>query len=372
MNKINLSSNIDKSKLIFSTNKKSEAKIENRINSFQLFWNRYFSKKINYLWLTLFVSFFLLIIILILISAILKYSPDKPTLQSDLAINLPNYFSPIKSTKFSYDDPLLKLIIQQDLKDPNSNIIYNKSLIADIVLLEYNPYALIKSLSGKNYYFFFGTNAYKIDRFSFFVHSFGYSILISIIALIIQWLIGTYLGSVIGFYSQKTSCKIGYYVFNLLNIFPTLIVCLFLFSLAGYNHSSAIFILSVFGSVSFFYIAYANSIELKNQSFIWTYKVDGASNQRILHNIIFVENLWLNLTLFADSLSMNMLILASISFFNVPRINESLNIGNVFKDLINDLTNINYTMFVTIITSLYIIVFKLFSLSLYQASRVKE
>lgn len=365
-----LLTNESKKSFSFAESKKQIAKVANYKSNFQLFWNRFFSKKINYFWLFLFLSFILLIICISSIALALNYSPYKPVLESELATNLPNYYSPITSRKFFTDNPVLQIIREND--DLHHTIIKSTLNINDYVILEYDPYALIKSLSGKNYYFLFGTNAFRIDRFSFFVYSFLVTISLSILAIIFQFLIGTLLGSIIGFYSDKTTSKISYYLFSSINIFPFLIINILLFKVVGYSYVNALAIISIFGSISFFYIAYANTLDLKNKEFIFAYRSFGASPMWILMRIIFVENIWLNLTLFSDNLSLNMLVLAALSFFNIKNVEESLNIGNVFKDLIADLSNIGYTLFVIIITSLFIIINKIFGIVMYRNSRVRE
>nr|WP_307924543.1 ABC transporter permease subunit [Mycoplasmopsis bovis] len=243
------------------------------------------------------------------IAFLLNYSPHKPVLDSDLSANLPNYYSPVVSRKFFTDSPILKIIRENN--ELHSGIIKSSLNVNDYVILDYDPYALIKSLSGKNYYFLFGTNTLKIDRFSFFVYSFLVTIALSLTAIFLQYLLGTFLGSIIGFYSNKMSSKISYYIFSSINIFPFLIINIIFFKILGYSFVNAVIILSIFGSISFFYIAYANTLDLKNKEFIFAYRSFGASSSWILMHIVFVENLWLNITLISDNLSLNMLVLAS-------------------------------------------------------------
>ncbi|WP_427909448.1 ABC transporter permease subunit [Mycoplasmopsis bovis] len=370
-NKDNLLLNKEsKNSFVLSKHKKEIAKIINYKSGFQLFWSRFFSKKINYFWLAIFISFILMIICISSIAFLLNYSPYKPVLDSDLSANLPNYYSPVVSRKFFTDSPILKIIRENN--ELHSGIIKSSLNVNDYVILDYDPYALIKSLSGKNYYFLFGTNTLKIDRFSFFVYSFLVTIALSLTAIFLQYLLGTFLGSIIGFYSNKMSSKISYYIFSSINIFPFLIINIIFFKILGYSFVNAVVILSIFGSISFFYIAYANTLYLKNKEFIFAYRSFGASSSWILMHIVFVENLWLNITLISDNLSLNMLVLAALSFFNIKNVEESLNIGNVFKDLVTDLTNISYTIFVVLITSLFIIVNKIFSIIMYRTSRVRE
>ncbi|MBZ4203931.1 ABC transporter permease subunit [Mycoplasma tauri] len=348
------------------------APISNYKSPFSLYIKRFFNSKINWLWLGLFLGVVLSLIIMQIITIFQGYSASKPVFDSELAVSLPNYNNPIISKRFEYDDELFKLIQKTNELKPQYQIINKITPSSDIKIVEYNPYAFIEAISGKKYVLFFGTNANKIDRFVFYIHSLSISIGISLLAILIQWLLGTFIGTVIGFYSRKNFGKVGYSIFSALNIFPFLIICLILFNAFGYSHLNAIVIFSFFGSVNFFYISYSNTLNLKNKDYIYAYIASGASQKWILFNVIFRENLWLNITIFADNLSLNILVLGSLAFLKVKNIDQNLNIGAVFNDIIADLNNKSYILFVSIFTSTLIISFKLFSLSLYQASVIGQ
>ncbi|WP_406616912.1 ABC transporter permease subunit [Mycoplasmopsis adleri] len=360
--------NLPKNDFLFASQKRLNANFAGYHSSWSLFWKRFFSNKINYLWLALFLGFMLY---LILASTIYKYSPTKPVLDSEIAINLPNYYDANVERTFNPDSPFLKLILETNKKFSNLKIVSNYKQIGDVFLVDYNPYQLIYALSGQKYILLFGTNYQKIDRFSFFNHAMGISVLITLIAISIQLFLGSLLGSILGFYSNKTSSKMSFHLINIINVLPFLIISILLFKIINYSFWNAIWILGLFGSIGFFYTSYANTINIKNAEFITAYKVLGMSNKQIIWKIIMLENCWMNLSLIADNLALDLLVLASLAFFNVKGITSSLNIGNVFQDLINDLSNVSYLLYVIILTSLYVLLSKFLSLALYQAYLVK-
>lgn len=140
----------------------------------------------------------------------------------------------------------------------------------------------------------------------------------------------------------------------------------------GYSYVNALVIISIFGLISFFYIVYVNILDLKNKEFIFVYRLFGVSLMWILMRIIFVENIWFNLIFFLDNLLLNMFVLVVLLFFNIKNVENLLNIGNVFKDLIVDLFNIGYILFVIIIISFFIIINKIFGIVMYRNLRVRE
>ncbi|WP_051590832.1 ABC transporter permease subunit [Mycoplasmopsis felifaucium] len=353
-----------KTKFIFSKELIEPKKYSIHRSSWSLFWTRFFSKISNWFLLILFIAFILFIIF----SAIFyKYPSDQAVLDSELAINLPNYNNAYISQTFDPDSPELKFILEQNKINPSFDIVQSVQQVGDSFILKYNPYKLIEFLSGQKYVLIFGTNYNKIDRFSFFIASFGYTILITIITAIFQTLIGTVVGSVIGYYSKKSFSKLSFYLFNILNVLPFLIVCIILFNFTNYTVLNAIWIFSIFGSVSFFYTSYSNASMLKDKEFIISYKTSGMSDLWIIFNIILVENVWVCLSLISENISLNILALSSLAFFDVKGVNGALNLGSVFLDLINDLSNIEYLIFVVVFVSLFVVLSKILSISLYQA-----
>lgn len=361
----NLKINSDLLKTCTHPNRHQSVNFSNYKHSFKVYLNRFFNKKINYLWAVLFFLFFIFIISCVIFY---KYSPIEPVCDSMLAANLPNYKNRVIMRKFSPDDPLLKLILNEHSLNKSLGIIKSFQKTNESTFLEHDPYALLESITGQKIKHYFGTNIYKTDRFSFFSHSIGYSILISISAIILQWTLGSYLGSLTGYHSEKTGSKIGFHLVNIINVLPFLIICIFVFKLIGYTHFLAIITLGVFGSVSFFYTSYSNALEIKTREYIQAYKSSGMSDNWIIFHIAFVENLWVNLALFGENLSLNMLVLSSLAFFNIKSIENYLNIGNVFKDIINDLSNMSYVIYVTLVTTFFILISKIFSIKLYKAS----
>ncbi|UUD35575.1 ABC transporter permease subunit [Mycoplasmopsis caviae] len=339
--------------------------VTNNKSEFKQYLGRFFRKKIN----IFLVSLIAILLVFLTLSAIISpYSPKKSIIDSHLAYNLPNYIGASITKKFSSDDNFYQLILNMQKNNPHLRIVVNETPSFDLVNLTYNPYQLIYAIEGKKYILLFGTNSSGIDRFSFFIHSFGTSILITFIATLFQLIIGTFLGSIIAYYSNRSSAKFSYYLIGTINIIPFLIIVFLFFKITSYNFFNALLILSTIGSLSFFYSSYSIGLEIKNKEFILAYKSSGVSNWRIIYRIIFCHCLWRNIALVSDSLSLNMLALASLAFFNIYKIDQSLNIGNVFKDLIDNLRNIQYTIFVSTITSLYVILVKFLGINLFIAS----
>ncbi|RMX34980.1 ABC transporter permease subunit [Mycoplasmopsis fermentans] len=355
----------EKSLFTLTHHKHFQVNISNNKSEFKQYLIRFFSKKINIALVSI-IGIFLLFLTL---SAIFSpYSPKTSVIDSQLAYNLPNYLNASITKKFAQSDPLYQFILQTQKDYPNLKIVINETPDFDLVNLTYNPYQLLYALKGTNYIFLYGTNSQGIDRFSFFIHSFGISILVTFVAALIQLFLGTFLGSIVAYYSNKSSAKFSYYLISTINIVPFLIVVFLIFKISSYNHLNAILILGFIGSLSFFYSSYSIGLEIKNSEFILAYKANGLSNRRIIYKIIFIHCLWRNIALVSDSLSLNMLALASLAFFNIYKIDQSLNIGNVFKDIVDNLKNVEYTIFVSILASFYVILVKFLGINFFIAS----
>lgn len=357
---------IDKSSLTYSKKQHSyQAGIVNESSSFKLYWKRFFSKWINIVYVTLFA---LLLLFIIFSALFYKYSPNKPIFDSQLASNLPDYLHSSLTRKFAFDDKEYLSIVQASNQHPDLNIIISNKQVGDSWTLVYNPYAYIEALTGHKYILYFGTNNAGVDRFSFYIQSLGRTIFITLVALVIEITLGSYFGALVSYFSKKTGAKVSYYLVSTINIIPFLIVVFLLFSLCGYSPFNAIMILGFIGAVSFFYISYSLGLDLKNNEYITAYKATGLNDFQIVTTILFPRIFYRNLSLASDNMSLNILAIASLAFFNAKGIEDTLNLGNVFKDIISDISNISFTSFVIVITSLYVILVKLLGINMYLAS----
>ncbi|WP_027120783.1 ABC transporter permease subunit [Mycoplasmopsis lipofaciens] len=361
--KNNNHSNINVNDLKFANKKVKQISVSNFKPEWKLFLNRFFGKKIN--WILVF-TFFILLFFISISAIFYSYSPKLAILDSELSYNLPNYSHKATITKtLEPNSAFLKLLIQ--LNNKNSNLIISNIQVFDKYEVVYNPYILLNLLTGKNYYLLFGTNELGIDRFSFFIHSFGWTIFITLITCLLQLFLGTFIGTYFGYYSKKTISKINYYLVSTINVIPFLIIIVLIFNLVSYSHIKTIIILSCIGSVNFFYSSYSITINVKNMEYIVAYRSSGLSDFRIIM-IILKQNIWKNLPIISESLALNILALASLTFFNVYGIDKYLTIGNVFRNLIDNFENISYTIFVILITSFYILLVKILGINLYIAS----
>ncbi|WP_051677965.1 ABC transporter permease subunit [Mycoplasmopsis opalescens] len=332
-------------------------------STFKLFFNRFSNNKIAII--AVIISF--LLSLFLILSAIFYRQPYNESVQNSfLFYNLPNASNPQTFQKFNYNDPMINFIVEHH--KINNDII--KSLVQsnDQILITYDPYALIYSVFGKKVYYVFGTDANGFDLFSLFINSLGFSILITIIAGLIQLFIGAILGTYLGYFALKNISKLSSYLFNTVAIIPYLILAFLIFNYTGYSHVNAILILGLLGTISVFYSAFAYSNELKNKEFISSYIVSGLSNNRIIWKIIMPQILFKLLSVLTDNIALMLLTLAALAFFNIENIIKYANIGNVFKNVLDQLDNVVYTVFVISLTSLYIVLLKIIGLNLYVAS----
>ncbi|EFF41824.1 ABC transporter permease subunit [Mycoplasmopsis alligatoris] len=179
-------------------------------------------------------------------------------------------------------------------------------------------------------------------------------------------MLGVISGVLIG-YSTNKILKIPYYIISSFSIIPYIIIAIFLFSILGYTHFLAIIILGIIGLPQFFFSSYSYTQELKNKDYILASKALGASFFRITILLITREVLFKQLSLFSENVSITLLILASLSFFNVKGISDYLNIGNVFKQIIDNFKNYLFSFTVIFTSALYIIILKLLGINIYIA-----
>ncbi|ADE19782.1 ABC transporter permease subunit [Mycoplasma crocodyli] len=363
---------MNKNKLSFAKNKSIQTwvNINPKSQLIQTF-NRFFNKKTNYV----LVSLTILIMLLIIFSLIFyPYSPSNSIINSSLIYNLPPKHSPNVTLTLENDQ------LYQTIKDIESNTDFK--LLSDVkhtsfVTITYNSYDLIKYANylatgvELNINSILGTNSLGIDNYSFFIHSFAISVLITLSAVLIQLALGSFLGVLIG-YSANKSLKIPYYIISSISTVPYIIIALLLFNSIGYNHLKALLILGFIGIPQFFFSSYSYTQTIKNQEYVLASKAIGANYFRIVIILIWKEVLFKQISLFSENVSITLLILASLSFFNAKDINLYLNIGNVFKQVIDNFKNYSFSLMVIIITALYIILLKLLGINIYLSLNPKN
>ncbi|VEU77937.1 ABC transporter permease subunit [Mycoplasmopsis columbinasalis] len=334
-------------------------------NSFKRYWRRFFSKKLNWVILFLFIVFLLFIFL----SAIFyPYSSNKAVLNNDFVKNLPNYTNQILTKKFDLNDPNYLLIKQQAAK--NSAIVIQEVFISDKVNLTYNPYLLLYSLYAKNFVLLFGTNSFGISYFSFFVNSFAKTIGLITLIILLQFSIGLLLGMFLGYFSNFKLFKVNYFLFNTLSIIPLTVLSIIIFKLVGYSDAKIIFIPGILGFVNFFYFGYNETILIKQKEYINALRSLGLTNTKILFSTILPQLLINSLNTIAENISLCILIISSLAFFNIDNLENALNLGSVFREILINTKNGSYLTFVILSVSFFVLISKLFGLKLFLAWRV--
>lgn len=343
---------------------------EKRKNSF---WYKYFSKKTN---IVLFGAFLLFLLFIFLSLIFYKQSPYKPVIHSfELAKNLPKSSKPTieKSIPIGPEYDVIKDIIEHSSR----KILIQETHSFGFVLIKYNAYELLygalelANIPFKPFYLVLGTNNQGVDNFAIIIHSFGLTILTSILSLLISITIGSLVGSIIAYYSEKNTSKISFYILSSLSILPYVVVSFILFSFFKFSNFKAILIFSTLSSINFIYTSYASGLELKTKSFIDADRVAGFNNWHIIIKNMYKHSWWNNIVLISDQLSIIFLSLTSLAFFNVPYIDIHLNIGLAFKQLISDISNYDYLWCLLLTSIIYIVLTKWISISLYITSNPK-
>ncbi|MBU4691060.1 ABC transporter permease [Mycoplasma zalophi] len=359
------------------------------------FWKRFFSKKINYFILALFI---LSCVCLISFRIFIQYNPEQSvSVENDLVNNLNPALNPLIKRNFERGDTLNFVYKIRDLEeiraknlliDPVFKILFdssylagggNKTINTDIVTLIYNPYDLLKAieLNGlsneiHNYNFILGTNANGIDIWSRVWYSIFNTIAILVIVTFLNAIIGTFLGSYVALNENKFISKVVVMISYVISSIPEIIWIILLCAL--YNGS----LLSIF--VSFLVISWVPFYELtkqevqrlRNLDFILASKAIGKNNFQIIFTDIFSNIFSVVSIFFVERIALGILIVSAISFLDFINNSSYATIGVVLKESIESLSQNPY-FFITIISSLTIIIFsfKFFANSLAFANEVK-
>lgn len=351
----------------FAKNNIKTISFTNQEKDFVKTLKRFFSKKINKF---SFLIFVFLLLFLIFSSIFYKYSSTIPVLNSVFAENLPPvYVSEVTQTIEVGD--FYNLIKNVEI---NSDFqLIRESQFAGLVTIVYNPYELIfySSVLSNNVQInintILGTNSLAIDNFSFFIGSFGISIVVIMLAVLIQFTFGSIIAVYIGYFSKKVF-KISYYIISSFGIIPFILLSLIVFNIFGYSHLKAVIIIGVIGIPLFFFSSYSHTLEIKQKEFIKASIASGASSNWVILRIIIPKVMVKNFGLFSENTSISLLVLSSLSFFNISSISNYLNIGNVFRQLIDDFSNYGFSFLVIIVVTLFILTLKVMGVNYYIAS----
>ncbi|UUM19275.1 ABC transporter permease subunit [Mycoplasma sp. 1018B] len=321
---------------------------------------RFLSKKIN---LILLIILMLFIFFLIFLLIFYPYPFNKNIQNSQLFYNLPNYLTPQITKNFDNNDSFYLLI----KKINNSEIILKENTFLDKIQITYNPYKLIEYLNNQKYIFLFGTNDLGIDRLANYLFNFAWSIFLVTIITLIQSTIGIFLGITLGFYFNKKFLKISYFLLNSLTTIPLIIIIIIIFKITSYNNWKIILFLSLFGFVGFFNVAYNQTQNLKKEEYIIAYKSIGTSNLRIIFKYICPKVIFYTFSIWTDNITLNLVVFSSLAFFNIKDFESYLNIGNIIKNLLNELNNMPYVLFSIINLILFIFIVKWLSVNIYSS-----
>ncbi|VEU74903.1 dipeptide transporter [Mycoplasmopsis citelli] len=285
-----------------------------------------------------------------------SYIPDH---DSFLTYNLPSSLYPIISRSFDkgpYTDYLFKLQDQGIIKLDNIKNFQSTFTIT------FNPYNVIEAISGKHLFYLLGTNYNGVDNLAILLNSFSLTFLILLISALIQGILGIYIGTTLGYFYQGKTSKISFWIISVLMIIPFLFLNIIVFSLSGYSFIKAILILGIIGFFAIFYFAYNNTVIIMQKQYILAYKVLGLSPWKIIYRIVKI-NFFTCLPLLAEQLSLGLISLASLAFFNISDIYQHANIGNLYKQIIDNPSNIGLFICTFTISILFIILWKMLAIN---------
>ncbi len=379
MNKIN------NSLFKFIKRKKINIAPTTHINSMQLFWKRFFTKKINIFSLIL----FLIILVIILIGLLfIKNSSIKPLSDSWYTNDLPSMYNKIIKRSFEKGEQLNFIRRMAEISKQNANlngtkpifeILYdsafdsggNLTTTTDIVTLYYNPYDLIKAINlytDQKIHFndlILGSNSRGIDIYSRIFISIAISLTIIITSIFINIFIGFSLGALFALNSHKWYAKIIDSISTIINSLPEIIWIFILCIFMGTKWWSILIIFSLISWTSFYEISKNEILELNKSDFIIALKSIGLNKFQISYYHLFKRVLPSHLILLTEKLNNGILIISSLVFLEFINESNNINIGVILKEAINSMqTNSLYLVVTSIIIIWFTISLKLFSNSL--------
>ncbi|ACF07470.1 Nickel transport system permease protein nikC [Metamycoplasma arthritidis] len=380
---------INKNLLKFSKKKQAQISLSNQSTATQLYWKRFFSKKIN-----IFSLVFLSLVLLILIGALffIKYSPIDPINSStNLLNNLPSEFSPYVSRNFERGSQLdfIRHIAELESRrasalgiEPVFRILYDsardaggdKTINTDIVTLVYSPYDLIKAINlnltqSSNIKIpstlILGTNGDGVDIYSRLVLSIFSTLAILIVAMMINIFVGFSLASIVALNTRKWYTRVIDSLATIINSIPELLWIFLLCVFIGTQWWGIFLAFALVSWTSFYEIAKSEIIELRQKEFILSAKATGYNQSQIIYRQLFKQILTTLLIMVADRLAINILSVSSLAFLDFVNETNNLNIGTIFREAMSLIqSNISYILILTLTITIFCISLKLFNNSL--------
>ncbi|MCV3753395.1 ABC transporter permease subunit [Mycoplasma enhydrae] len=379
-----------------SNNLYSFAKVKNsnnnsyvvHTNSIKQYWKRFFSSKINIVWISLFA---LLILALIISAFFIKNSAfDSINKNTTLVNNLPSIWKQTIIRDFNRGEELdfIRKIEQlenlsalKNHREPIFKILYDsakhlggsQTIHTDIVTLVYNPYDLIKAINLLNLDskieipsgLYLGTNNQGIDIFSRSISVIWISIIVILIAIVINILIGFNLAIIYNFYSKNVFVRFIDKLITSISVIPEIVWVFLLSIFIGTQWYSLLITLSAVCWISYYNFAKDEiNILLKKEYIIATIAI-GTSKYRLAYFHIFKRLMPNFLILLVERFSINILIASSLAFLDFINDTNNLNIGSVLKEAIGlAQENPSYLIVVSSYIIAFCLILKLLSSSL--------
>ncbi|MEE3928502.1 hypothetical protein V2E24_02845 [Mycoplasmopsis ciconiae] len=362
---------MQKKQFNFVKNQKNEISFNAAPKKFyKTFLERLFIKKTNILILVVFSFFVVFSICYLFIS---PYSANKSIINSIYAYNLPSIFEPKVSVNISDINKYNLLNSLNEYGFSFDSVFFKDGFIS----VTYNPYSLInafekvQNINTSNFYTFLGTNNFGIDNLTLYNKTLVNNTLVTFFICVISWLFGTFFGVIHASFSKR-NFSLSYHLISLFALIPSLIVVIIFFNLYSYTLYKFICIMSFLLIIPFYLNSFIFSKKLKNTELYYSYISLGFSDFNLIYKFYLPRVLLQNLILIPENNAIALMILASLSFFDIEGIFKTLNIGNLFKDIIDNFKNYYYSFFVIFTFSGFLVLLKLISFILFNALTIER
>ncbi|QZE12306.1 ABC transporter permease [Mycoplasma sp. Ms02] len=315
---------------------------------------RFFSKRANTLIFALFLVIVLSLVFFYCLSTI------KPSFRADSIFyrNLPSSLIQIKTEVFT-DYSQARSIAQLSNLDESKIQPRDGSFV-----LTYNAFnALYKSLKTQGIeaetFTFWGTDSLANDHFVYFVISLMQTFLAFVFAVILSSVFGIFLA----FYVQNNKLAFGITknLFLSLVSIPSLILSIIFFNIFGYSTVKfALFIFIIF-TVQQYLLAQNIIQNMKQKEYYLSALASGYSRFEVLKYIVF-KRVWIELLLlYGDLFILSVVITATSKYFDVKGVENSYNLGSVFRNVIENKNNTIFLLGVMFYITAICLLFQLLS-----------